>query len=232
MTDNTTDALTHYLYALGDATLAQHSTRFFKCGEGEYGYGDTFLGIRVPVVRQAVRHFRDTRIEAIVPLLDDAYHEVRLFALLSMVARYPKMPDTIYALYMKHIDRINNWDLVDTSAPQIVGTYLLTRDRAILYTLARSKVLWERRIAVLATFAFIRERDFADILKLSEMLLEDSEDLMHKAVGWMLREMGKRDERVLRTFLDAHASLMPRTMLRYAIEKLDEEVRKGYMQLR
>ncbi|MGD9872673.1 MAG: DNA alkylation repair protein [Kiritimatiellia bacterium] len=221
------------LEVLGNEERARHSLRFFKTGPGEYGEGDLFLGIRVPVIRQCVKDFRDTPLDEVIEILKSPYHEARLLALLIMVAQYARGTDedrkTLYRLYLDHTAFINNWDLVDCSAEHIVGAYLFSRSRAPLFRLAKSKSLWERRIAVLATFHFIRRNDFGETLKLAAMLLEDREDLMHKAVGWMLREVGKRDPKSEKEFLGRHAGEMPRTMLRYAIEKFPETERRSFM---
>ena len=221
------------LKKLGNEEIARHSLRFFKTGKGEYGEGDLFLGLRVPVMRQCVKEYSDIELHDVLELLKSPYHEARLLALLILVAKYKKGSDderaALYRMYLEHTKCINNWDLVDLSAEHIVGAYLFSRSRVPLYRLVKSESLWARRIAVLATFHFIRKNDFADTLKISEMLLNDREDLIHKAAGWMLREIGKRDQKAEREFLDRHAHEMPRTMLRYAIEKFPESVRKAYL---
>ncbi len=220
------------LKALSDEKIAQQSQRFFKTAQGEYGYGDIFLGIRVPVLRVLAKKYIDLSYDEISSLLQSKFHEFRLTALIILTLKYKKYPDqekTIYELYISHLDHINNWDLVDVSAPHIVGTYLLDKDRSILKKLLKSPKLFERRVAVLATFTFIRSHDYTLILEFSKALLNDKEDLMHKAMGWMLREMGKRDVQVLYDFLDSHYKMMPRTMLRYAIEKLQEPLRLSYL---
>ena len=218
---------------LGDSAIAEHSQRFFKTGKGEYGEGDQFLGIRVPVLREQVKHYRSTPLPEVKKLLTSSFHEERLFALLLLVRKFSKGDDeektTIYQLYLENTQYINNWDLVDSSAYQIVGTYLETRERQILYQLAQSQSLWERRIAIMATFQFIRNQQFDDTLRLSELLLNDAEDLIHKAVGWMLREVGKRDMAVEKAFLKSYYKTMPRTMLRYAIEKFSKQDRQQYL---
>ncbi|MCF8108827.1 MAG: DNA alkylation repair protein [Desulfohalobiaceae bacterium] len=229
-----TKQILNRLQSLGDPEIAAQSHRFFKTGPGEYGEGDIFLGIRVPVLRACLRDYRWIPLSEALELLQSPYHEARMLALLILVAQYGssrKEADRrhIYEAYLQHARFINNWDLVDCSAQYIVGTHLLSRDRKPLYTLARSRDLWERRIAVLATFAFIRQGEFADTLSLAEILLHDSEDLIHKAIGWMLREVGKRDQAVLEGFLSRYSLHMPRTMLRYAIEKLPEDKRKAYL---
>lgn len=221
------------LKALGDPAIAGHSRRFFKTGKGEYGEGDQFLGIRVPVIRQQVKLFRDMSLSETLVLLRSPLHEVRLFALLMMVQKFSKGDEAtraeIYRTYLDNTSFINNWDLVDSSASYIVGVWLRERDRRPLYKLATSKNLWERRIAMLATFDFIRNREFDDALAIAEHLLNDPEDLMHKAVGWMLREIGNRDIRLEKAFLKRHYKNMPRTMLRYAIEKFPEKERQRYL---
>jgi 3-methyladenine DNA glycosylase AlkD len=217
-----------------DAAIAEHAQRFFKTAPGQYGHGDIFLGLRVPTLRALVKEFAELPRREILTLLRSAYHEERLFALMLLVRQFDRGDETvrkaIYSQYLKNTRCINNWDLVDLSAPNIVGAYLLDKDRRILYTLAASPVLWERRIAMLATFAFIRKNDFDDALAIARLLLGDREDLMHKAAGWMLREIGKRDLTAETAFLDEHAADMPRTMLRYAIEKFPDPLRRRYMQ--
>jgi 3-methyladenine DNA glycosylase AlkD len=213
---------------------ARNLSWYFKTAPGEYGAGDQFIGIRVPVLRKLAREFRSLPPSAAAKLLPSPIHEERLLALLMLVNAYRCADESgraaIYRLYLKNLSRVNNWDLVDGSAPGIVGPHLEKRARNILFRLARSKIIWRRRVAVLATFHFIRQGDFADALRLAEWLLADGHDLMHKAVGWMLREIGKRDITVLRRFLNQHAARMPRTMLRYAIEKFPERERKRYLQ--
>lgn len=221
--------------SLADEKQAKVLSGFFKTGQGQYGEGDVFLGIKVPVQRAAIKRYSDLPLSDIQELLDSPFHEHRLSALFILVRRFEKgdaaTRTAVYESYLKNVarGRVNNWDLVDLSAPNIVGWYLLDKDRSIIHRLAASKKLWERRVAVLATFTFIREKDFKDIIEIATRLLSDGHDLMHKAVGWMLREVGKRDISVLREFLDEHASKMPRTMLRYAIEKMSEKERKHYM---
>jgi len=222
------------LKILANKEKAEILQRFFKTGKGQYGEGDVFLGIVVPEQRKIVKkYYADLSLEDTVKLLHSKIHEERLVAVLILVAKYKKGSEAdkkkIFNLYIKNAQYINNWDLVDLSAPNIVGDFLLDKDRAVLYKLAKSKNLWEKRIAILASFTFIRNKDFGDTIKISEILLEDDHDLIHKAVGWMLREMGKRDEKVLEKFLQKHYKKMPRTMLRYAIEKFEEEKRKMYL---
>jgi len=207
--------------------------RFFKTGPGEYGEGDRFLGVVVPDIRAVARRFRGMPIPAFAPLLKSPFHEERLLGLLMLVDRYERGDDHekahVYRCYLAHMPFINNWDLVDLTAPNVVGTHLEHRSKAPLSAWARSPSLWKRRIAVLATFHYIRQGQFDESLRLARMLLNDPEDLIHKAVGWMLREVGKRDTRILESFLRRHARRMPRTMLRYAIERFPERKRQAYM---
>lgn len=227
--------LTKELHTLADPARAAILARFFKTGPGQYGEGDQFLGIMVPTAHKLVsKYYLQLDLADIDKLIGSPYHEVRLVALLMLVRKYEKTKsDTektrLYEYYLDHRQFINNWDLVDLSTPKIVGDYLLSHPRDILYQLASSDNLWERRISIMATFAFIRAGEFEDTLKLSKMLLHDHHDLIHKAVGWMLREMGKKDKMTLLNFLDEYASVMPRTMLRYAIEKLSDKERKYYL---
>jgi 3-methyladenine DNA glycosylase AlkD len=206
---------------------------FFKTGPGEYGEGDLFLGVVVPDIRRVAKEYQDSPLGVIKEILASRYHEERLFALLMLVHQFTKgdeaLKKRIYGSYLRSTRYINNWDLVDLSAPNIVGTYLLDKSRKPLYAFAKSKVLWKRRIAVLATFSFIRKNDFDDALRIAKMLLKDDHDLLHKAVGWMLREIGKRDLRTEERFLMQHYKKMPRTMLRYAIERFPEGKRKAYL---
>ncbi len=221
--------------ALAAPAKAASSQRFFKTGPGRYGEGDQFLGLTVPEIRALVPQSDDLSEADVLTLLHSEWHEERLMALLIWVRRFVKakkdelLRERIVDLYLANTKWINNWDLVDTSAPQILGAWLLKRDRSVLQTLAKSKSLWEQRISVLATQAFIRAAEFDNTVQLCEGFLDHPHDLMHKACGWMLREAGKRDEEVLLSFLDQHAAQMPRTILRYAIEKLSPEVRQGYM---
>jgi 3-methyladenine DNA glycosylase AlkD len=221
------------LRAVAQAKHARILQRFFKTGPGEYGEGDLFLGVRVPAIRRLARQGDGLRLAEVRRLLHSPYHEERLLALLMLVRRFARgeveARQRIVALYLRETRFINNWDLVDLSAPNILGTWLLARDRAVLDGLVASPDLWRRRIAVLATLAFIRQSQFSDTLRLCRHLLADERDLLHKACGWMLREVGKRDLRVLQTFLEAHAARMPRTMLRYAIERLPAAERKAWL---
>ena len=206
--------------------------RFFKTGKGQYGEGDVFLGLTVPETRQIARSYLHLNLKDLEKLLSDKVHEIRLAALMILTENYRKAKDKkIVDFYLKNTKQINNWDLVDLSADKILGEFLLdnSRDRKVLYRLAKSRDLWEKRISIISTFAFIRKNDFKDTLKISEILLKDKHDLIHKAVGWMLREVGKRDVKVLESFLKKHYKEMPRTMLRYSIEKFPEEKRKKYL---
>ncbi len=206
---------------------------FFKTDPGDYGEGDIFVGVRVPVLRTLVKEFEAVDEATLHVLLESGIHEDRALALFILVRQFEKGSEAdrarIYRFYLDHTRRINNWDLVDLSAPQVVGGYLTNRSRRPLYRLVGSKSLWERRIAILATFPFIRQGDFIDTLALADRLMSDREDLIHKAVGWMLREVGKRDGAVLETFLKPRSKKMPRTMLRYAIEKFPEPKRQAYL---
>ena len=208
-------------------------SRFFKTGKGEYGEGDIFLGIKVPEQREIARKFKEIPMSEVKELIDSKIHEYRMIALLVIIEKYiradEKEKEKIFSFYLKNTSNINNWDLVDLSAPQIVGGFLLERDRQILYYLAVSKKLWERRIAIVSTFAFIKRGEIKDTFKIAELLLADSHDLIHKAVGWMLREAGKRDKKSEAAFLEKYAVKMPRTMLRYAIEKFPEEERVYFL---
>jgi 3-methyladenine DNA glycosylase AlkD len=219
---------------LADARIAESSRSFFKTERGDYGHGDRFLGIRVPTLRKTAREFRAAPVAVAFALLRSPFHEERLVALFMLVDRYARgtaaEQQRIYDRYLQHVPKhVNNWDLVDSSAPYIVGAHLAERDRGVLYELARSPHLWSRRVALLATFAFIKRGSFDDTLALAEILLDDREDLIHKAAGWMLREVGNRDRALAETFLRRHCRRMPRTMLRYAIERFPERTRRAYL---
>ncbi len=207
--------------------------RFFKTGKGEYGEGDVLIGVKVPQIRHVVKEFKSIPLALALELLQSKIHEERLLALLFMVRMFDKgdtsQQKLIYAMYLQNTRHINNWDLVDTSAPHIVGKYLFERERKPLWKLAQSKNLWERRIAIISTQFFIRQNDFGDTLKIARILLADDHDLIQKAVGWMLREIGDRDRATEENFLSKHYRGMPRIMLRYAIEKLPEKRRKEYL---
>jgi 3-methyladenine DNA glycosylase AlkD len=229
----TVSAVRQATRASADPDRAANLQRFFKTGPGEYGEGDCFLGLNVPAVRGLVRRFESLSLAGIRSLLRSRYHEERLLALLLLVRRYRRgdaaARDAVFDLYLRETRYINNWDLVDLSAGDIVGRHLREGDRSRVYRLAKSRSLWERRIAMIATFDWIRCDDFADTLAVAEVLLGDREDLIHKASGWMLREVGKRDADALRAFLRRHAHVMPRTMLRYAIERFPEAERQRWL---
>lgn len=221
------------LRALASPETARVAQGFFKTGPGQYGEGDVFLGIKVPVLRALAKQQRDAELDVVQTLLGSVYHEERLFALLLLMQRYQAADESgkqaAFDLYLGDTPHINNWDLVDISAPHIVGRHLEHRPRKLLDTLARSPLLWERRIAIVATLHFIRRNDCASTLHLAKILLHDGHDLMHKATGWMLREVGKRDRTALESFLQTHQREMPRTMLRYAIERFEPAVRQRYL---
>jgi 3-methyladenine DNA glycosylase AlkD len=221
------------LHEQASAKDAAQLQRYFKTGPGEYGAGDCFIGVRVPALRRIARGARGLSLPSAVQLLQSAIHEERLLALMILVDAYGRadeiQQEKIYQLYLQNSAFVNNWDLVDSSAPYIVGPFLMARPRAVLYELAHSPNIWERRIAVLAAFHFIRGGEFTDSLRLAGILLSDDHDLIHKAVGWMLREIGKRNGATLRRFLTQHHHRMPRTMLRYAIEKFPERERQFWL---
>ncbi|MBF0522275.1 MAG: DNA alkylation repair protein [Candidatus Omnitrophica bacterium] len=224
-----------------EKTLRQHADkkqakllqRFFKTGPGQYAEGDIFLGIKVPVMRRLAKKFEDLPLESVVEILQSPIHEMRFLALIILISQYHKADDLgkekIYRLYLSNTKFINNWDLVDVSAKHIVGGFLMDKDKVVLSQLARSTSLWERRIAILATFYFIGHDQFEESLKIAQILLLDKHDLIHKAVGWMLREVGKKDIFIEEKFLKKHCSVMPRTMLRYAIERFPEPKRQAYL---
>ncbi len=206
---------------------------FFKTGKGEYGEGDKFIGIKVPVQRKIAKKFGGLDLEDLQKLLNSKIHEERLISLLILVDKYDKadekVKDKIYRFYKKNRRKINNWDLVDLSAPKILGIHLLNHDKQILYKYAHSKNLWEKRISIISTYSFIKNHDFNTTLEISDILLNDDQDLIHKAVGWMLREVGKQSLQILEKFLKPRYKKMPRTMLRYSIEKFPEKKRKKYL---
>ena len=230
---STLTAIRKEIKQLADPKIAEHSQRFFKTGPGQYGEGDKFVGIRVPVLRKLAKQHRSLPLNKTVTLLQSPIHEERLLALLILVLRFQKGGEDekkrVFDLYCKNFRYVNNWDLVDCSAHKIVGEYLLERSRTLLHRLAKSKILWERRIAIIATLAFIYQHDFEDTLDIATQLLNDEEDLIQKAVGWMLREVGNREIGLEEAFLKEHYKSMPRTMLRYAIEKFPERKRKKYL---
>ena len=207
--------------------------RFFKTGKGEYGEGDVFAGIKVPVSRKIANQFKDLSFADLQKVIKSKIHEERLIALFILVAKYKKADEEgrekIFNFYLKNIIYVNNWDLVDLSAEKIIGAYLINKDIRMLFDLVKSNNVWERRIAIMSTFHFIKAHRFAATLKISELLLKDKHDLIHKAVGWMLREVGKRDIQAEEIFLQKYYKNMPRTMLRYAIEKFPEKKRLAYL---
>ncbi len=223
------------LEASGSADAALFALRFFKTGPGQYGEGDRFRGIRVPVLRKLATSLDGVPMQELLLLLASEFHEDRLLALLMMMRRYARGDEQvraeIYRIYLAHTRYINNWDLVDVTAEHIIGRHLRHRERTPLYTFVVSESLWERRIAIVSTFHFIRNSEFDDTLLLAGMLICDSEELIHKATGWMLREVGKRDSGALEAFLLKHCCAMPRVMLRYAIERFPEEQRQYYLKL-
>jgi 3-methyladenine DNA glycosylase AlkD len=216
-----------------DKDKAKILARFFKTGKGEYGEGDVFFGIKVPEQRIIARQFKDLPMDEVRSLLLSEVHEHRMISLFILIEKHKKADEKekkrIFDFYLKNAKKINNWDLVDLTAPQIVGDFLLGKDRDILYSLAVSKSLWERRIAIISTFSFIRAGEYDDTLKIAKILLKDEHDLIHKAVGWMLREVGKRSKKLETVFLEKYGVQMPRTMLRYAIEKFPEEERVYFL---
>jgi len=226
-------ALKRRLRSLANPAHAKTAQWFFKTGPGEYGEGDQFLGVRVPVLRELVREFATLDLKAVTTLLHSPWHEERLLAVLLLVRQYdrgtPAERTAIFRLYLRSLRNINNWDIVDSSAPQIVGRHLDGRGRATLIRLAKARLLWSRRVAMMATFHSIRQGDFGDALAIATLLLKDEHDLIHKAAGWMLREVGQRDRATQERFLDRHSETMPRTMLRYAIEKLPPARRRTYL---
>ncbi|GMX58443.1 MAG: DNA alkylation repair protein [Candidatus Microsyncoccus archaeolyticus] len=217
------------LYKKADKEKAKQLARFFKTGKGEYGEGDVFIGIKVPDQRVIAKNFRNASFNDLKELIKSEIHEFRLTALLILIFKYKNEKEKAFKFYIKNIKRINNWDLVDLSAPNIIGDYLLDKDRSILYEFAKSNDLWKKRIAIISTFTFIRNNDFDDSLNISEILLNDKHDLIHKAVGWMLREIGKRDVKVEKKFLEKYSKKMPRTMLRYSIEKFSLKEKRFFM---
>ena len=221
------------LQMLGDKEQARVLQRFFKTGLGEYGQGDVFVGLRVPEIRKLAREYRALPLPEITRLLQSPLHEARMLALFILVRAYAQgdvsVQERIFDLYLRSTRFINNWDLVDASAEHIVGAHLRYRSRSPLYNLAVSNLLWERRISIMATFLYIKRGEVAETLRIAELLLRDPADLIHKAVGWMLREIGKRDRPAEEDFLKKNYKIMPRTMLRYAIERFPETLRKQYL---
>ena len=221
--------VTSDLAKLDNPQKGKFLSKFFKTGKGQYAEGDIFLGITVPQQRKVSKKYKDLPLEEISKLLQSRIHEHRSTALFILVEKFQQDKKNVFDFYIKHLDNINNWDLVDSSAYQIMGNYLMDKDRKILYRLAHSDNLWKKRIAIISTYYFIRYLQFDDTLKIAEILVDDTHDLIHKAVGWMLREVGKRDQTAEEEFLKKYYKTMPRTMLRYAIEKFDNEKKKFYM---
>jgi len=219
---------------LADAEIAKNSLRFFKTDKGQYGFGDIFLGVRAPKIRLIAKKYIDISITDMKILIRSKYHEERFLGLIILVNKYSKTKDKktinqLYKIYISSFKYINNWDLVDVTCPHVTGKYLIDKDRSILYKWAKSDDLWTKRIAIVSTFSFIRQNDLEDTFKIAEILLQDKHDLIHKAVGWMLREAGKRDLEKEEIFLKKYYRDMPRTMLRYAIEKFPESKRQAYL---
>ena len=229
-----TKTITNELQALSDAEKREIFPKFFKAGKGEYGEGDRFLGVTVPNIRAIAKLHKDISIEEIRDLIQSEWHEVRLYALIIMVEKSKKKDEALrkelFNLYLSQTERINNWDLVDLSCRFIVGEYLLDKSRDILYQLAQSPLLWDNRIAIVSTYAFIRKGQLEDTYALSDLMMHHPHDLMHKAIGWMLREAGKRDSERLYDYVMSHRADMPRTMLRYAIEKFSPKERAILME--
>lgn len=236
MTNKNFSHLHQTLLKLKDPVRTKHSQRFFKTEKGEYGEGDVFVGLTTLESRKLVSQYQDLPYQGIQKALKGKFHEERLISLLILVNRFQKGSEsdkkTCYEIYIKNTNRINNWDLVDVTADKIVGPFLENKDKSILYKFAKSNFLWERRISIISTFHYIKKGNPKETLKIAEMLLYDKADLIHKAVGWMLREVGKRcGEKVEENFLKQHYQTMPRTMLRYAIERFPEKKRKKYLEI-
>ena len=229
-----TKTITNKLQALSDAEKREIFPKFFKAGKGEYGEGDRFLGVTVPNIRAIAKLHKDISIEEIRELIQSEWHEVRLCALIIMVEKSKKKDEALrkelFNLYLSQTKRINNWDLVDLSCRFIIGEYLLDKSRDILYHLAQSPLLWDNRIAIVSTYAFIRKGQLEDTYALSDLMMQHPHDLMHKAIGWMLREAGKRDSERLYDYVMSHRADMPRTMLRYVIEKFSPKERSILME--
>ncbi len=226
-------ALITYFRSLSNGNIAKANKRFFKTGKGQYGEGDAFLGVPVPIIRKVAVQNIDLPLTKVVPLLTSGFHEERMLALIIMLNQFKVADDNyreaIFETYLENIKFVNSWDLVDTSAPGLVGNYLEHKDRDLLHQWSRSENMWKRRIAIVSTLHFIRKKDYDDALNIANTLRHDREDLIQKAVGWMLREIGKRNMRKEETFLKQNYKSMPRTMLRYAIEKFPEKERQLYL---
>jgi len=223
------------LKKFADAEKAAFFPKFFKTGKGEYGAGDRFLGVTVPLQRKVAKSFVNLPESELTKLMHDKFHECRVTALLILIEQFRKAElrkqKSLVDLYLHNLAGVNNWDLVDLSADKILGCYLLNRNRRLIYQFARSGDLWKQRIAIVATFAFIKQWQFDDTLAISDLLIGHEHDLIHKAVGWMLREVGKRDQSVLQEFLKTRYAQMPRTMLRYAIERFEEKLRQSFLKM-
>jgi len=222
------------IQALANKEIAKHSLRFFKTSKGEYGYGDVFLGVRTPQIRLIAKKYIDISTADMKMIIKSKYHEERLLGLIILVNKYSKAKDEkvrnqLYKIYVSSFKYVNNWDLVDVTCPHVIGKHLMNKERSILYSWAKSNDLWTKRIAIVSTHWFIRKNDLDDTFKIAEILLNDEHDLIHKAVGWMLREAGKRDLEKEEIFLKKHYKSMPRTMLRYSIEKFPEPKRQKYL---
>ena len=222
------------IQALANKEIAKHSLRFFKTSKGEYGYGDVFLGVRTPQIRLIAKKYIDISTVDMKTIIKSKYHEERLLGLIILVNKYSKAKDEkvrnqLYKIYVSSFKYVNNWDLVDVTCPHVIGKHLIDKERSILYSWAKSDDLWTKRIAIVSTHWFIRKNDLDDTFKIAEILLNDEHDLIHKAVGWMLREAGKRDLEKEEIFLKKHYKNMPRTMLRYSIEKFPEPKRQKYL---
>ncbi|WP_367898568.1 DNA alkylation repair protein [Leptospira sp. WS58.C1] len=218
---------------IADPKAVEILSRFFKTGKGEYGEGDLFLGVKVPPLRKISKSYKGLPLPELQKIVKSKYHEERLLGFFILCEKFQKTRtdkrEQLHLFYLKNLKYVNNWDIVDLSSRDLIGDYLIDKKRDLLYKLVKSNNIWERRIAIISTFAFIRKGDFKDTLKISELLLSDKEDLIHKAVGWMLREVGNRSLKSETDFLDKHAHKMPRTMLRYAIEKFPDKLRLKYM---
>lgn len=229
------EQITKHLLSASNPEIAQHSQRFFKTAKGEYGEGDKFIGIRIPIIRQTLKDFKEATLSDALTLLQSEYHEIRLFAVLLLVRLYekaksdPNQQDVIVESYLANTQYINNWDIVDSSAHKILGHYYLNKDKSVLHELSRSDNLWKKRISMMATYTFIKSLHFEDTFIIAKRLLNDNHDLIHKIVGWMLREVGNKNKEAEIEFLQLHYKEMPRTMLRYAIEKFSKDERKAYL---
>ena len=221
------------LQSMANPEKAAFLQRFFKTGPGQYAEGDVFLGLIAPLTRSIAKANKQTPLAELQVLMESEYHEARLCALLIVVEQFKKASEAVrkqlYDFYLSNASRINNWDLVDVTCPHVVGAYLLDKDRSRLYELAESDNLWEQRIAMVSTVAFIRNREYTDTLALAEKFMMHKHDLMHKAIGWMLREVGKKDRETLSEFLEEYATRLPRTALRYAIEHYPEDQRQYFL---